>query len=201
LHEKTFTKCTIKHSVQNIGIWLVSFRAIKKKLKEYGKKRKRDTSLEFLEYGSVSNSDLETELALVPDPQLQEEYYLPSLPKPPSSYNECRLQLQELNDKITTTLSSPSRRKYKTIRDGIQEFLMRGSLHEIEVMQAHASQIATHKAKLNSRLSLSKGGSILVSDALIKIKEKRRKATKDLVKKAKRRIIIIENKAKEALRV
>jgi hypothetical protein len=201
LREKTFTKRTIKHSFQNAGIWPVSFRAVKKKLKEYGKKRKRDTGLEFLEYGSASDSDSETEPAPVPDPQLQEEYHLPSLPKPPSSYNECRLQLQELNDKITAVLSSPSRRKYETARDGTQEFLMRGSLHEMEVTQARAGQIATHKAKLSARLSLSKGGSILASDALVKTKEKRRKSAEDLVKKAKRRITTTENKAKEALRV
>jgi hypothetical protein len=72
LREKTFTKRTIKHSFKNAGIWPLSFQAVKKKLKEYGKKRKRDTGLEFLEYGSESESELETEreLNLVPDPQL-----------------------------------------------------------------------------------------------------------------------------------
>jgi hypothetical protein len=72
LCEKTFTKHTIKHSFQNIGIWLVSFKAVKKKLKEYGKKSKRDTSLEFLEYRLALDSELEAEqeLALVPNPQL-----------------------------------------------------------------------------------------------------------------------------------
>jgi len=95
LREKTFTKRTIKHSFQNASVWPLSFQAVKKKLKEYGKKRKRDTGLEFLEYGSESGSESETgrELDPVPDPQLQEEYQLPQLPKPPSSYNECRLQL------------------------------------------------------------------------------------------------------------
>jgi hypothetical protein len=134
--------------------------------------------LEFLEYGSASDSDSEIELAPVSDPQLQEEHHLPSLPKPPSSYNECRLQLQEINDKITSALSSPSRRKYETTRDSTQEFLMGGSFHEMEVTQARADQIATHKAKLNARLSLSKGGSILASDALVKTKEKKRKCWK-----------------------
>jgi len=38
----------------------LSFKAIKKKLKEYGKKRKRDTGLEFLEYRL--ESELEPEL-------------------------------------------------------------------------------------------------------------------------------------------
>jgi hypothetical protein len=55
LREKTFTVCTIKHSFQNAGIWPVSFKAVKKKLKEYGKKKKRDTGLEHLEFGSDSD--------------------------------------------------------------------------------------------------------------------------------------------------
>jgi hypothetical protein len=59
---------------------------------------------------------------------------------------------------------------------------MRGSLHEIEVTQACASQIATHKAKLNAQQSLGKGSSILALDALVKTKEKKRKAVANLVK-------------------
>jgi hypothetical protein len=108
LCKKTFTKHTIKHLFQNAESWPVSFRAVKKKLKEYRKKRKRDTGLEFLEYRSASDSDSETELAPVPDLQLQEEYHLSSLSKPLSLYNECCLQLQELNNKITAVLSSLS---------------------------------------------------------------------------------------------
>jgi hypothetical protein len=80
IREKTFTMRTIKHSFQNAGVWPVSFKAVKKKLKEYGKKKKRDTGLAFLEYGSESESEseleseTERELDPVPDPQLKEEY-------------------------------------------------------------------------------------------------------------------------------
>jgi hypothetical protein len=61
IREKTFTVRTIKHSFQNSGIWLVSFKAVKKKLKEYGKKSKKDTGLAFLEYKSKSESESEAE--------------------------------------------------------------------------------------------------------------------------------------------
>jgi hypothetical protein len=61
LREKTFTVRTIKHSFQNAGIWPVSFKAVKKKLKEYGKKKKKDTGLEHLEFGSESDSESEIE--------------------------------------------------------------------------------------------------------------------------------------------
>jgi hypothetical protein len=203
LREKTFTKRTIKHSFQNAGVWPLSFQAVKKKLKEYGKKRKRDTRLEFLEYGSESGSESETEREPdpVPDSQLQEEYQLPQLPKPPFSYNECRLQLQEINPKIMEALSSSPRKRYKVIRDGTDEFLMRGSLHEMEITQARAGQIATHKAKLNTRQSLGKGGSILAIEALDKIKVKTRKDAEEKLRKAKAKITRVENKAKEDLRV
>jgi hypothetical protein len=72
----------------------MSFKAVKKKLKEYRKKKKRDTGLDFLEYRLELELELETkrELDLVPNPQLEEENRLPQL-KPPSSYDECRFQL------------------------------------------------------------------------------------------------------------
>jgi hypothetical protein len=69
----------------------------------------------------------------------------------------------------------------------------------MEVTQARAGQIATHKLK--ARQSLGRGGSILASDALVKTKEKRRKAAADLVKSVQRKITRVENKAKEDLRV
>src|SRR5271156_6800485 len=78
IREKTFTVSIIKHSFANSGIWLVSFKAIKKKLKEYGKKSKKDTSLNVLEFGSESESELEDEeLESLLDPILTEEYQLP----------------------------------------------------------------------------------------------------------------------------
>ena len=42
-------------------------------------------------------------------------------------------------------------------------WLMRGSLAEMEVLQARVAQIETYKKEI-SRKSLSKGGSLLASD-------------------------------------
>jgi hypothetical protein len=78
---------------------------------------------------------------------------------------------------------------------------MQGSLHEMEVKQAHVGQIATHKAKLNARLSLQKGGSILALDALDQKKVKLRKVAEEKLKKAQIAITRMENKAKEELRI
>jgi hypothetical protein len=53
---------------QNSGIWLVSFKAVKKKLKEYDKKSKKDTGLAFLKYGSESESEAEAKTRHKPEP-------------------------------------------------------------------------------------------------------------------------------------
>ncbi|KAN0098739.1 hypothetical protein V8E51_014402 [Hyaloscypha variabilis] len=92
----TFTVSTIKHSFRNAGIWLVSFKAVKKKLKEYGKKRKKDTGLEMLEYGSNNGSSSDEDI----QPRLKE-------PSP-----------DELDEKISHALTSPSRTRYKTTKAG-----------------------------------------------------------------------------------
>src|SRR5271163_2108139 len=205
LREKTFTVRTIKHSFQNAGIWPVSFKAVKKKLKEYGKKKKRDTGLDHLEFRSESDSESEIEQPderePKPVPELEEEYQLPRLPKPPSSYDECVLQLNEINDEILDVLSSSPRKRYTVTITATKDHLMRGSLHEMEIRQARAGQIATHRAKLNARLSLQRGGSILASDALNQKKVKARKAAEEKLKKAQTTVTRAENKAKEELRV
>ncbi|KAN0074998.1 hypothetical protein V8E54_007609 [Elaphomyces granulatus] len=184
-------------------MWPVSFSAVKKKLKEYGKKKKKDTGLDFLEYGSESEpaGEFESEPEPDNDPQLMEEYPLPPLPlKRPSSYDECHSALRSIDDKVQEALSSPSRARYKVITESTGVFLMRGSLHEMEVAQARAGAIQTHKRKLNARKSLGKGGSILARDALQKIKDKRRQEADDKLKRAKKAITVAENKAKNALR-
>ena len=61
IRAQTFTTCTVKYSFQNAGIWPVSFRAVKKKLKKYGKKSKKDTRLHVLEFRSASESDSESD--------------------------------------------------------------------------------------------------------------------------------------------
>jgi len=66
---------------------------------------------------------------------------------------------------------------------------MRGSLHEIEVKNAQQGQIDTHKAKLNTRLSLGKRGSILGLDALKKVKVLKRKAADNAIRKTKTKIV------------
>ena len=204
LREKTFTKRTIKHSFEKLGTWPVSFKQVKRKIKEYGRKNKNDTGLDFLEFkGDPNSSDSEAENGLleeepVLDPQLQEEHQLPALPRP-ASYSDCVFQLKELDNKIQDALSSLSRRKYNVVRETTDSFLMRGSLHEMEIINSRQSQIEIHKAKLNARLSLQKGGSLLGIDGLNKKMKVKREAAEDAVRKAKRRIVQHENKAKSKL--
>jgi hypothetical protein len=74
---------------------------------------------------------LELELALdererspTPNPQLEEEYQLPQL-NPPTSYDECRIRLQELAPKIqVASLSSLTRKNYGITIQATNVFLM-----------------------------------------------------------------------------
>jgi hypothetical protein len=61
---------------------------------------------------------------------------------------------------------------------------MRGSLAEIEVMQARAAQIEEHTKKEKSQKRILKGGSILAINALNKITKKRRKEADEVLRKA-----------------
>jgi hypothetical protein len=66
VRKKTFTVPTIKHAFQNSSIWPVSFKAVKRKLKEYGKKTKKDTGLHLLEFRSESESEAEDKAVAKP---------------------------------------------------------------------------------------------------------------------------------------
>jgi hypothetical protein len=189
IRARTFTPRTIKHSFRNAGVWPVSFKQVKRKLKEYGKKGRRDTGLHMLEMGSSSESEEELlarprELSPVPTPELANEYILPKLPKPPSSYTDCRHHWEELDPKITAALTSPSRARYEIAKTGTYEFLMLGSLAEMDLHNHKAKQVAVHKAKLNARASLSNGGSMLASEALVRKRVKEVKAQEEALKKA-----------------
>jgi hypothetical protein len=69
----------------------------------------------------------------------------------------------------------------------------------MEVKNARQSQIDTYKAKLEARLSLSKGGSLLALDSLEKKKQLKRKAADDAIRKARTKIRRYESKAKSEL--
>jgi hypothetical protein len=69
----------------------------------------------------------------------------------------------------------------------------------MEVTQACASVVESHKWKLESWKSLRKRGSLLAKDALQKIKDKRRKEADESLKKARTAITYVENKAKNDL--
>jgi hypothetical protein len=98
-------------------------------------------------------------------------------------------------------LSSSPRKRYTITIDATKDYLMLGSLHEMDMRNARAIQVANYKAKLNACLSFQKGGSILASDALVQKKVKARKAAEEKLKKAQTAVTRAENKAKEDLRI
>jgi hypothetical protein len=152
----------------------------------------KGNSLELLEYGSDVKNKKESGLTL-------EEYQLPQLPSPPSSYHKCITALQDINPKIQQALTSPSRVRYAVIHKQTNVFLMRGSLHEMKIGQAHAGQVMTYNSKLNAGRSLQKRRSILASTALAKSKKKHKDAAKSVLIKAQKPIVFAENKARKKL--
>ena len=92
--------------------------------------------MEFLEFSSNSDSDTKPNIELPPLPalihDLEETYRLPTLPKPPSSYNKYVLRLDNLDNKILEALSSFPRKEYTIIIKATKNYLMLGSLHEID---------------------------------------------------------------------
>jgi hypothetical protein len=55
LRDKTFTKRIIKHSFKDLGIWPVSFRQVRRNIKVYRKKNKKDIGLDGLEFSGDPN--------------------------------------------------------------------------------------------------------------------------------------------------
>jgi hypothetical protein len=193
------------NSFKKSGIWPVSFKQVRRKIKEYGKKNKKDLGLDSLEFqgdpDSEDSNDYKDEVDQsnpIPNPVLQEEYQLPPLPKP-ASYSDCVFQFKELDSKIKDILSSPSRRKYQVVQKSTDKWLMQGSLSAQELLNARKAQVDLHKSKLNARMSLSKGGNMLAIDGLEKKKMLKRKYADDAVKKQKTKIRQYENKAKREL--
>lgn len=202
IRQKTFTVPTIKHAFANSGIWPVSFKAVQKKIKEYEKKSKKDTGLDVLEFGSESElepQDQEQERDPIPDLTLTEEYQLPQ-PKPPSSYEECRRLNNKLASKLRMLASSPTRAEYDIANASTSKFLMQGSINEMEILQARAGQVESHKKRLHARKSLAKGGSLLASKAITTITQKRRKEADEALRKANLALTRTQNKQAEDLR-
>jgi hypothetical protein len=151
--------------------------------------------------GSSSESDDELPITQQPDPVLNtllnDEYILPKLPTPPSSYNDCIHQWDKLTPQIMEALDSSPRRRYTTLREGTYEFLILRSLGQMDLQNAAKKQVDIQKAKLTARVSLSKGDSMLASVGLAHKKEKEVKMAGEALKKAKYALARAEKKVKD----
>jgi len=131
---------------------------------------------------------------------LEETYQLPTLPKPPSSYNEYVLRLDNLDNKILEALSSSPRKEYTITIKATKNHLMLGSLHDMDTQIARTAQVEWHKAKVHARLSFQRGGWLNTSDALEKKKTKVRRIAEEELKKAKRQLAKAESAERETLK-
>jgi hypothetical protein len=74
-------------------MWLLSFTQVKRKIKEYRKKNRKNLGLDGLKFAGEPNSKdsndcKDNQSNLILDPALKVEYQLPPLPKP-ISYSDC----------------------------------------------------------------------------------------------------------------
>jgi hypothetical protein len=70
----------------------------------------------------------------------------------------------------------------------------------MKIIQARAGQIELHKKREISRKSLSKGGSLMASDTLQRMAEKRRKEADEVLRKATTTLTRAVNKQKSELK-
>jgi hypothetical protein len=182
---KTFKPTTVKHAFRDSGIWPISFTQVQRKLHEYGKKKRKASGLDVLEFGSPEPDNS----ALLPT--LENSTIPPLLP---STYHSIYEDLRSLHTKIGQALSLPTRNRFNSVAYTTGVLLIRGSLHKMEITQARQGAIAIHKKKLNARKSLSKGGQLYVFQAIDRIKEKRLKEADDTLKRAKKYLQVAENK-------
>jgi hypothetical protein len=167
IREKTFKPRTIRHAFRDAGMWPVSFEVARTAMRQFKKKKEPEQE----------STDL-------------------TLPRLIDSYHDAQMALQEFEERVPPLLtSSPSRARFKTTVKGVQKYLSRGNLHE---MDAHIQKVAKDqelKKKANSRKSLQRGGSLTATDALNQVKTRRIKEAKDELRKAERLLKEATNRA------
>jgi hypothetical protein len=72
-----------------------------------------------------------------------EEVPLPPCSSSPQTYYECEQALTDLEVRLQSILSSPTKAKHKSIMRATKTYLARGAIHEVEIeqirVQAHLS--------------------------------------------------------------
>jgi hypothetical protein len=175
-------------------MWPPSFKAVKDKIDEYASKRKKKAD-------KKAEKERQQELDELWDDSTEPDnnYKLPEL-LPPSSYAECQAAIESISGKVQDLLTSLSRKRYTGIIKATYVYLGRGSIHELEILQARATATNHLKNKEHSRKSLSKGKSLTGIEALEMLISKRRKEADEAVRKATRAISTCENKRKAELK-
>jgi hypothetical protein len=172
-------------------MWPVDFKAVQRKIIEYGKKQKQRQQ---------QQAQKEWEgLECVTGPRNNDNYDLPEL-LPPQSYAECQAAITSMQGKIHDLLSSPSRQRYTDVVKSTQVHLSRGAIHELEVLQARARATSHLKGKERARKSLNQGKSLTAIEALDSIIKKEREEADEELRKVSREARIDLNKKKNALR-
>ena len=136
IRKNTFKPRTIRHAFRDAGMWPVSFKIAQMAMRKFRKKK----------------DDKDRDEA---------EPLLPDLPRSIDSYYEAQIALTEFEKRVPPLLSSsPSRARFRSTVKGVQTYLSRGSLHEMEMHYHLVARDQEFKRKANSRKSIQTGGSL-----------------------------------------
>ena len=142
IREATFKPDTVRNAFQEAGIWPISYKKAIKKMRKYTSPKA---------------------------PGTPNENELPLLPSTPKTLWDSEKSIEEWNNRIPESLSSPSAQRYKKCVKGIKINLARASLREVEYKILQQQLNEQCKQKLTSRKSLQTGGELTGAWALSRI--------------------------------
>jgi hypothetical protein len=168
---------TIVNAWKESGVWPPSAKQGIKKMRLYQKKKR-------------TIDDIKEELELLP--------HLPI--RPPEMWNTI-VDVRALEDRDPTTYSKGTIQKFYITMKSIDIVLQKAHLTTIEHGALQAKLLEDHKRKSKSRRSIHKGGpSAEVDDLRAKIKARDEKENTEALRKAKKKLTIEVNRAKNKLK-
>ena len=181
IREQTFKEYTIKNAFRNSGMWPVSFKAAKKKMREY------------------SNKNLKRKLS--EEGQLDDDANdLPILPQHlPRTYQECSKAFNEWEFRVPHEFSSPSRKRYKLAIAASKIHLGRASLQQQDHRAIQNRLFQEQRARATNRKSLNYGGPLDIEKARATKRAKEQRRRDEAIRKAKKAIDDFVKKAKKDL--
>jgi len=178
IREQTFKEFTMKNAFRDSGMWPVSFKAAKKKMRQYSGKKKSEND----DNDNATNANEN-----------------PILPQLPGTYDECERALNEFVDRVPQEFSSPSKERYTKTLEATQIHLIRASLQQEDHRNMQNRLYEQQRARASNRRSLNSGGPLDVEQARQKKSVKAKKERNEAIRKAEKAVNNAIKKAQRAL--